>query len=316
MIPSPRITPILTFAFVSAIFATGIFLFARNQLQPPAPQPKEVVFTASIAPLANIARNIAGNTADVFQLIPANASPHSYTPTPQDIAALQGSRALFIIGHNLDDWSAKPAAASADVPVVVVDTNIPLREFGEIDSHEDEDEELDDHGHEEGSVDPHYWLTVPNAKIIAQNVTRTMSEKDPVHADTYQRNLDTYVQKLDMLETSLQEQAEAIEQKNFITMHDAWSYFAEQYGFTLVDTYEPLEGREPSVSDLNELQEIIETYDIRTFYAEPQKVSTSAAQFMAKEFGLTITALDPVGGIVNRDSYIEIMQFNMKQLAE
>ena len=310
MIPSPRITPILTLAFVSAIIATGFFLFARNQLQPPAAQLKDVVFASSIAPLADIARNIAGNTADVLQLVPSGASPHSYTFTPQDISTLQNARALFIIGNNLDDWSARPVAQSANVPVVVVDTGIALREFGE--EHEKDEHEEEEHG----SVDPHYWLSVPNAKIIAQTTAQTMSEYDPEHADTYQQNLVTYEEKLDALEVTLQEQAARASQKNFIAVHDAWSYFTAQYGFNLVDTYEPVEGREPSVDDLQRMKTLITQHNISTFYTEPQKLSTSATQFIHKEFGLDIEILDPVGGLQGRESYIDLMKFNMRQLAE
>lgn len=294
-------------AIATAALLLGIVWLLRNTDSFPASS--ELTFTATIAPLADIARNIAGSETDVIQLIPNGASPHSYNLTPQAVADLQDTKTLFIIGHSLDDWSARPAATAASVPVTIVDTNIELHEFGE---EEEEHKEKDGHKHEAGSVDPHYWLTVPNAKIIAANIARTMAQYDPDRAEVYQNNLATYLEELDKLEGELQAQAAAAPQKHFIARHDAWSYFAEHYGFELVATYEPVEGHEPSVADLQNLGALSRQYGITTFYAEPQKRSDAAIRFLEEELGLEIKILDAEGGA----SYIELMRFNMRQLTQ
>ncbi|MGH9858351.1 MAG: metal ABC transporter solute-binding protein, Zn/Mn family, partial [Acidobacteriota bacterium] len=98
-------------------------------------------------------------------------------------------------------------------------------------------------------------------------------------------------------------------------MHDAWSYFDEQYGFELVHTYERGEGQQPSPGDIQMLQEVIEDHAISVFYAEPQQEASSVTRFLQEDLGLEIGVLDPVGGLMGRDSYLELMRYNVHTLA-
>lgn len=298
---------IITVSLVVVLLVGILILIFRNTSIPQAPH--SLTVAATINSLADIAQNVVGDEATVVRLVPPGASPHSYTFTPQDISTLQSTRVLFGIGHGLDDWSGKPAAQAVNIPFVTVDSNIPLRTFGE-------DGNEYDHGHEPGAIDPHYWLAVPNAKIIAINIARTMGEIDPDHQQTYQDNLAVYLEELDTLEIDLQAQAETASQKHFIAMHDAWSYFAKNYGFELVATYEPIEGREPSITDLGNIQTLARQYDITAFYAEPQKQSNTAVQFLRQQLNLDIKTLDVEGGVLDRKTYADLMRFNMRQLTE
>ncbi len=99
-------------------------------------------------------------------------------------------------------------------------------------------------------------------------------------------------------------------------MHDAWSYFADQYGLELVATYEPKEGQEPSPADIQRLGSIINEYDITVFYAEPQKASTAATRLLSGEFGLEVLTLDAEGSFAGTASYIDMMRRNMQAIAE
>ncbi len=271
---------------------------------------------ASVFPLGDIVQNVAGSDVEVQLIVPVGASPHSYNLDPQQVVALQRASVLFQIGQGLDDVlveRALGALSDETVGLVEVDTGIYLREFGEVSIGEDHEDE-EGHAHDEG-VDPHYWLSVPNAKIIAQNVAQALSEVDSAHATQYAQNLETYLSELDALEDELQATASASEQKKFIAIHDAWSYFTEQYGFELVGTYEPREGQEPSPRDVQLLQELIVQNDIRTFYTEPQKISTPATRFFENELGLDIGVLDPIGGTALRTSYVEMMRANVAAIA-
>ena len=98
-------------------------------------------------------------------------------------------------------------------------------------------------------------------------------------------------------------------------MHNAWSYLADHYGLQLVGTYEPTEGRQPSLQDIQVLQKLIAQHSIKTFYAEPQKQSAGATRLLAQDLGLTIQVLDPVGGLPPYDSYITLMRENLRALA-
>lgn len=299
----PRLAFIGLLISITTIISIGALWFS-SQPENGRPTATKPTVAATIFPLADIARHIAGPHLTVIQLLPYGASEHAYSLTPQQILNIQTSKALFAIGHGLDVWATEPISRITTLPLVVVDEGITLRKFGQQDDHDAR------------SSDPHYWLTTPNAKQIAATIASNLSEVDPAHASDFKTNLEQYSDELDSLEKELQQQAKEASPKEFIAMHDAWSYFADHYGLHLVATYEPVEGREPSIADLNRLREIIEKYNINIFYSEPQKQSTGAIRLLRDEFGLTIRILDPLGGIPPYDSYVNLMRANMSALTD
>lgn len=270
----------------------------------PAGQP---AVAATIFPLADITRQIAGPHLPVVQLIPGNSDPHSFSLTPQQIRQLTDVQTIFAISHSLDNRVTDAALKVKSFPIVTVDRNIALRRFGASDT------DSDDYG--DSDYDPHYWLTAPNAKAIATTIAAQLIRLDPQHTADYNSNLTAYLQSLDQLEEELQQQAARSAQPNFIAVHDAWSYFAAHYGLKLIATYEPFEGRTPTINDLQHLQQLIEQYQIKTFYTEPAKTTAAGVRLMQQEFGLKILTLDDIGGLAPDDSYINLMLRNMQAIA-
>ncbi len=304
---------------LTAILLLGLALFAANHFSTSSNQSNsgQLQIATTIFPLTDIAQQIGGDNIAITQLLPSGASPHSYTLTPQQVADLGSAQTLFIIGHSLDDWASKPATA-AGIPITTVDTDITLLPFiGGHDHDHDTDTEHEDEDEEESSdgLDPHYWLTVPNGQQIARNIAARLQELDPVHADIYAANLSSYLQQLDTLENELQDITSSATQPHFMTIHNAWSYLANQYHFELVDTYEPEEGQSPTLADLQHLQASINQYGLKTFYTEPQKQSSAGIRLIEQELGLSIKTLDPLGGIEDRSSFADLMRYNITQLA-
>lgn len=289
---------------------TMFFLQQRDQLDPAR---AELTVAATIFPLADIVQNVGGDRVQVVLVIPPGVTEHSRALTPQQLHDLQRARVLFQIGQGLDTaLVSRVTRTLPHLPVVTVDRGITLRDFGE--THQDEEEEEEDHA--AGSVDPHYWLTVPNAQTMARSIAAELTLLDPAHAAAYEHNLADYLAHLAALEDELQRTAARAEQKHFIAMHDAWSYLAPHYGFELVATYEPVEGRQPSVADLAALQELVREFDLTTFFVEPQKRSSAAVRFVTRDLGLVVGVLDPVGGAAPLDSYAALMRENVRALVE
>jgi zinc transport system substrate-binding protein len=269
-----------------------------------------LIFAATIFPLADIARNIGGEEVTVIQLVPSGASPHSFALSPQQLTKLGQAKAIFMIGHGLDDPLVAVIKKSFDVPSITVDQNIILRSFDP----DDHQESVEPNIQEREEIDPHYWLSIPNAKTIAGTIAQIMQEYDQANATRYASNLAIFTEQLNSAEATMQRQAAMASQPNFIAMHNAWGYFAAQYGFNLVATYEPIEGKQPSLRDLAKLQNIADQYGITTFYAEPQKKSGSAVILLEEDFGLKTKVLDPLGGAQSDDNYIKLMQRNLNAL--
>jgi zinc transport system substrate-binding protein len=299
------IKPYLVFLLGGLVTLFVVSLLLIN-FDTPIDNSKLPTVITTIFPLTDITKQIAGTSANVVQLIPSGSSPHSFTLSPQQISSLSKADIIFAIGHGLDDSAVASAQKVKDIPITLVDKDIQLNKFINPDAN--------DHNTSALNIDPHYWLSVPNAAIIAKTITDRLIELDPSNTTTYNDNLALYEGQLEYLERELQQAAFDAEQKSFIAIHDAWSYFADQYKLNLVAVYEPSEGKQPSIKDIQRLGQIISGNKITTFFTEPQKQSDAGARLMREEFKLDIGLLDPIGGVLEGDSYAELMQRNIQAI--
>lgn len=283
---------------VALVILVGVVSVVSNKNVPN--QELENKVGATIFPIYDIARQIAGNEFEVVLLLPPGASPHTFDPQPSLLKDLQGARAIFAIGYGLDDWSGT-VVQSIDAPIVVVDHNIELRVTEE--EHEDE----------HGPVDPHYWLSIHNAEQIAVNIASELSNLDSENANLYMERAEEYVRELEALEAELQGQTASLSNLNILSLHDAWYYFAGEFGLNLVGTFEPSAGKEPTPQYLANLEEEVGEHNVSTLFMEPQ-LSAASIQAFANDHNLRIAVIDPLGGVEGRNSYIELMRYNIRQV--
>jgi ABC-type Zn uptake system ZnuABC Zn-binding protein ZnuA len=266
------------------------------------------VIAATIFPLYDITKNIAGDNIDVILLLPTGANPHTFEPTPSLVREAQNADAFFKIGYGLDDWvddladqttmARSIATGGAETTIKRVDDNIALLET-------------------DGAPDPHYWLTIPNAEVIAKNITATLSEVYPERSSEFQANLDAYLMKLAAADQQIRDAKSLgqITNKNLVTMHDAWYYFADEYDLNIVGTFEPASGKEPTPQFLTELLTAVSQSGVRTIYSEPQSSDVTIQSF-ATDNHLNIAQLDDLGGVPGRMNYIDLMRYNAQTIAE
>lgn len=293
---------------VAIAVITALYFIQNNTQDKTAVQDTKPTIATTIFPLYDITKNIVGNHAKIILLIPSGASPHSYSLTPKQIISIQQAQALFAIGHGLDDSTVKSIAKITNISATIVDRQIQLHSYDE-QSEQPTVKLL--FNTDKNLIDPHYWLTVPNAKQIATTISNQMQTVDPLKAREYQQNLTAYLDQLDSLEEELQALSQDITQPAFITVHNSWTYFTEQYHLKTVGSYEPIEGREPSIKDIQRFKQTIKQYKLTTFFTEPQKPISSATTLFQNEFSLNIAELDPVGGGEENDSFIMLMRRNM-----
>lgn len=264
----------------------------------------ENTVAATIFPIYDIVRNVAGEEVEVTLILPPGASPHTYEPTPATLLALQRSKIAYAAGHGLDDW-VDGLLQNAGTGKLVVDKGMTLRMWEESGSEEA------DHGQgdEDDDVDPHYWLDMLNGMAIARTVAADLSARFPDSARVFDRNLDVYLTRLRETHTSLLEILKPVQGKGLVTIHDAWGYFADAYGLHIVGTFEPSPGRVPTPKYLAALTEAMKEAETRTLFTEPQ-VSTASLEAFLEDNDLGIVILDPLGGEPGRASYIELMIHN------
>jgi ABC-type Zn uptake system ZnuABC Zn-binding protein ZnuA len=251
---------------------------------------------ATIFPLYDIARQVAGAAADVVLILPPGVSPHTFEPTPSGVRALAGARVVFVIGHGLDDWAARVARSAGIARVMAADRGVALRrETG-------------------GTVDPHYWLAPASAKAIAQTVASEIEGLVPARRSEIRQALTSYLGQLDAVEAEIRAILADLPMRRIATFHDAFGYFAEAFGLEVAAVFEPYPGREPSPRFVAEFQRQVRASGVRTLFAEPQ-LSLDSLRPLARDLGVTLSMLDPLGGVAGRDTYVELLRFNARQVA-
>jgi zinc transport system substrate-binding protein len=296
---------VILIVFLVFIFG-AIYFFSVNKKVPFfSDKPK---IAASIFPLYDITKNIAGGELEVVLILPPGASPHTFDPSPKEVRALSGSVILFAIGHGLDNWAFKLGESAGISEIYLVDKGIDLLDF-----EEDEDEDENNDEHEEYENDPHYWLTVGNALIIAEQVKDELSNRFPEKNDVFEENFENYSKKLQDLDQKMKTKLTTLNNPSIGTFHNAWSYFARDYPVTIAAVFEEFPGREPTAKYISGFQEKVRSNNVRVIFAEPQ-FSPIALEPIAGDLSVKLSTLDPLGGAEGRDTYEALMLYNVNQI--
>jgi ABC-type Zn uptake system ZnuABC Zn-binding protein ZnuA len=300
---------------------------SSREALPPGAEGKIVVI-ATILPLADWARQVGGDRVYVQTLLPAGASPHTFDPTPRDMRLISRAKLLLKVGLHMDDWGASLAtSAGKDGPRVIslgetLQKQGKLPDVGHFDATAEQigggeaDHSHHDHdGHDHGSVNPHFWLD-PHMAIASVEIIRdTLTEADPAGKATYDANASSYIQQLRALDKELAAGLAPYAGRAFVSFHNAWPYLAERYHLKIAAVIEEYAGKAPGEKYLRGVTDRLKTLGIKTIFSEPQ-LNPRVAEVLATEVGATVSVLDPYGtaGVESRDTYIETMQFNLKQL--
>ena len=253
---------------------------------------------ATIFPVYDIVKNIAGDSIEVSLILPPGASPHTFDLSPKEAIGLWGNKAIFAIGHGLDLWTNKLSASAGIENTVILDGGISF---------------LDSSDPDEPGEDPHYWLSVANARLMAAGVRDELSRIYPEKSEIFEKNYLMYDARLLSLDKEIRSELAGLPNRNISAFHNAWSYFAKEYGLSVAASFEEFPGKEPTPQYLAEFQNIVKNKGIKVIFSEPQ-FSTTPLEPIVNDLGIKISILDPIGGVAGRDSYESLMRYNTTQI--
>lgn len=175
---------------------------------------------------------------------------------------------------------------------------------------------------EEGEEDCHLWLSPVMAEGMIGNLAQGLSTADPDHAAQYQANADTACEQLERFYQERKGELDALPQRELITFHDGFEYFAQAFDLNIVAAVEEEEGSEASARRIVELAELIDTYHLTAVYTE-QNGSTSAATALSMERPVKVYSLtlgmsrdSTPEGLSGLAAYEAIIQANVTTLLE
>ena len=289
------------------------------------------VAVATIAPLADLVRRVAGPRWAVRTVIPPGPSPHVFEPEPSDLRKLVGAKIVVVAGAGYDAWMGKALEACASgAPVHDGAASIGIGPGARPDEngtaaeeahgtpeapadhagHDHEAEEgHDGHAHGILGVDPHWWLSPVLAARSLGPLAEAFAAVDPIHAGAYRRRARETAAELLSLDREIAGALAPLRGKRFVSAHRAWVYFADRYGLVEAASIEPIPGREPSPRELKALVEEGRRGGLGRLFTEPQ-FPPAAARVVAREAGLALTLVDPIGGVPGRETYPALMRFN------
>ena len=267
----------------------------------------------SIHPYFDLVRQLAGRRAEVVRLLPPGASPHTFDPTPRDVARVAAAD-LIVLNGRIDTWlegliDASGSQGSVLVILDVIDLALVDGDRGaEVGTAEsDRDDEL-------SGVNPHVWLD-PLAMVQAvEALSERLAELDPEDADGYRSNAAALVADLIELDRELAVILACAQGAPFVPFHDAWPHFARRYGLNLIVEIEPFPGREPSPRYLVAALAQIAAAEATAVFAERQ-LNGRPAEVVAESAGVDLYILDPLGGTEGLDSYQQLLRYNASVIA-
>jgi len=263
---------------------------------------------ATIFPLADFVKNVAGDKVEVVTLLRPGDSPHTYEPTSRDMKAVDRARLLVVNGAGLDFWVEDLEAAASD-NLVVVDTSDVLAEEGLLLYGGDHDDE--------GGTNPHFWLDPVLAQKQVETIASALATADPGNKDFYLGNAATYIGGLKSLDEEIRDTTGEFSIREFISFHASWTYFARRYGLVEAAVIEEAPGKDPTPDEQRRIIDLARELNVKAIFAEPQ-FSTKVADAIAKDSGVKVLLLDPIGGpgLKGRDSYIALMRYDVGQMGK
>jgi len=254
----------------------------------------------SILPQKYFVERIGGEYVSVNVMVQPGASPATYEPKPEQLAALSEAGAYVSIGVPFEQaWLDRIAAANPDM--LIVDTTRGIERMP-VAAHHHHGEEH--HEGEPENPDPHIWLSPRLVKTQAQTIYEALVQLDPEHKGVYQANLEDFLADIDTLDADIRATLAGVKNRKFMVFHPSWGYFARDYDLEMI----PVEvgGQEPSAAELAELIAEAREKGIQVIFAQPQ-FSTRAAETIAQEIGGEVLLLDPLA-----EDWLD----NMRQVAD
>ncbi len=286
--------------FSAAVFSMAM-LFAA------APANAKFKAVTSFTVIADMARNVAGDAADVESITKPGAEIHNYQPTPGDIVKAQGANLILWNGLNLERWFEKFFQTLNGVPSVVVSDGV--EPMGITD------------GPYQGKPNPHAWMSPDAALVYVDNIRDAFVKYDPANAETYKRNAEAYKARIKAeIQPIRDEIAKIPEDKRWlVTSEGAFSYLARDFGLKTLYLWPINADQQGTPRQVRTVIDAMRANKIDVIFSE-STISDKPAKQVARETGARYGGVLYVDSLSDPDgpvpTYIDLIKTTASTIAK
>jgi ABC-type Zn uptake system ZnuABC Zn-binding protein ZnuA len=277
---------------------------------------RPLIIATTVAPITSIVANIVGGTGSIVAgVVPEGTNSHTFEPKPSDAATLESADIIFINGLVLEEPTKNLALAN-------IKTSANICELGTEVLPESEYIYDFSFPKEGGKPNPHLWTNPPMAKQYAQVVRDVLVRRDPTNAAIYESNFSAFALKIDELDDAIEIATATIpeDQRKLLTYHDAYAYFAKNYGFTVIGAIQPSSFDEPTPKEIGELILQVKNQKVKAIFGSEVFPSTVLEQIGAETAVRYVDVLrddDLIGEPGDPEhSWLGLMRFNFVTIVE
>lgn len=298
------------------IAATLLFCLMPLRFSGAVTDDKDHVVIASFYPVFIFAENILSGVDGITLKClsaPSTGCLHDYQLLAGDMENLSHADAFLICGAGMEGYLDKALEQFPDL--YIIDSSADIELLAEEHEHHHHDDSHDEEDHDD-EANAHMWLDPLRAIQMVGNIADGLVIRFPEHAEQIRENTGFYIEKLTLLDAEIDAGLSSLINRDIVTFHEAFPYFADRYGFNIVAVM-ALEPEEPlSPAAMIELSDEVMSHGCPPLFTEPQ-YSSKAAEVISRETGSPVFELDPiVTGDYAPDAYEKGMRKNMLTLIE
>lgn len=290
---------------IALICFIGYIAYSVVQLRGAANESGKPKVLTTFTVLSDMAKNVAGDKADIDSITKPGAEIHGYEPTPQDMVRLQDADLVLDNGMNLEKWAEKLYANVPNVPHRTLTDGIQPVNIVE--------------GPYKDKPNPHAWMSPTNALVYVDNIIAALSEVDQANAAYYRQNGTAYKGKIKAVDGDLKKGLSALPQSNryLVSCEGAFSYLIRDYGLKELYLWPINADAQGTPQQIQHVVDTVRAQDVPAIFCE-STVSDKAQQQVALETGAHF------GGVFYVDSlsasngptptYLKMLQYNTDTL--
>ncbi len=256
--------------------------------------------------IADMVRNVAGDTAEVVSITRPGAEIHNYQPTPGDIIAASDADLILWNGLHLELWFEKFFERMGDVPSAILTEGVEPMPIGE--------------GPYNGRPNPHAWMSFSEALVYVDNIRDALSEYNPVGAPIYEANAEIYKAQIMAARDQIREIVATVpeEKRWLVTSEGAFSYLARDLGLHEIYLWPINADQQGTPQQVRKVIDAVREHDVPAVFSE-STVSDKPARQVARETGaqyggvLYVDSLSEADGPV--PTYLDLLRVTTETIA-